>query len=125
MAKRSDLLKPGKTRFMKKGWGYEYWLCNNELYCGKMLFLNEGKRCSWHYHKKKDETFYVDSGLVLVTYGFADHQVRYKNKTLYPGDVFHVPPGTRHQLIGLRESRVFEFSTTHREADSIRVIKGD
>lgn len=22
-----------------KGWGHEQWICNNEKYCGKILFL--------------------------------------------------------------------------------------
>ena len=42
-----------------KGWGYEKWIVNNDLYCGKVLFFERGKKCSWHYHKVKDETFYV------------------------------------------------------------------
>jgi quercetin dioxygenase-like cupin family protein len=32
----------------------------------RLLFFEAGKRCSWHYHKIKDETFYVQSG---ETYG--------------------------------------------------------
>ena len=47
-----------------KGWGRELWIANSELYCGKILELNEDKRCSIHYHKLKDETFYILSGNV-------------------------------------------------------------
>ena len=42
-------------KFVKKGWGYEKWIVNKDLYCGKLLFFNAGKKCSWHYHVKKDE----------------------------------------------------------------------
>ena len=38
------------------------WIHNSEEYCGKLLFFNQGKRCSWHYHKLKDEVFYLQSG---------------------------------------------------------------
>ena len=52
-----------------KGWGYEKWIVNSDKYCGKLLYFHEGKRCSWHYHKIKDETFYVQSGELMVIYG--------------------------------------------------------
>ena len=48
-----------------KGWGHEKWIVNTDKYCGKILFFEEGKQCSWHYHKLKDETFYVQSGEIL------------------------------------------------------------
>ena len=51
-----------------KGWGYEKWIVNTDEYCGKLLFFEEGKRCSWHYHKLKDETFYLQSGKMLLYY---------------------------------------------------------
>jgi len=50
---------------VKKIWGSEEWLVNNELYCCKILNLKKGYRCSIHYHKDKDETFYVLKGIVL------------------------------------------------------------
>ena len=49
-------------KFVPKGWGYEKWIVNNEEYCGKLLFLAKGKKCSWHFHKLKDEVFYGQSG---------------------------------------------------------------
>ena len=30
----------------EKGWGYELWIVNNNLYCGKILHFNNGKKCS-------------------------------------------------------------------------------
>ena len=54
-------------KYVPKGWGYEKWIVNNEMYCGKLLFIEKGKRCSWHYHKIKDETFYLQSGLIFCT----------------------------------------------------------
>ena len=40
-----------EIKHVPKGWGYEKWIVNTPEYCGKLLFFNEGKRCSWHYHK--------------------------------------------------------------------------
>jgi hypothetical protein len=37
----------------------------------------------------------------------------------------HIPQGLRHQMIALEDSKLFEFSTTHYESDSYRIVKGD
>ena len=57
--------KTPDMHFVKKGWGYEKWIVNKPEYCGKLLFFEKGKRCSWHYHELKDEVFYVQSGKLL------------------------------------------------------------
>ena len=108
-----------------KGWGYEKWIVNVEEYCGKLLFFEEGKKCSWHYHKIKDETFYLQSGKILLYYGDTDNLEDAKNVTLVPGDKFHIYRGLRHQMVAIEPSELFEFSTQHFEDDSYRVIKGD
>src|SRR3954469_6669264 len=50
------------VKIVPKGWGEERWLHNDELYCGKILIVNEGKRCSLRYHQLKTETFYIQQG---------------------------------------------------------------
>jgi mannose-6-phosphate isomerase-like protein (cupin superfamily) len=110
---------------VQKGWGYEKWITNTEKYCGKLLFFKKGKRCSWHYHLVKDEVFYVHSGKLELIFGFADDKKVATKLILQPGDSFHVPVGLRHQMMGLEETELFEFSTQHIEADSIRIEKGD
>ncbi|MBI4144558.1 cupin domain-containing protein [Candidatus Woesearchaeota archaeon] len=108
-----------------KGWGKELWIANSELYCGKKLVLTKGKKCSVHFHKKKDETFFVQAGLVeMRTFptGFPGEQ---KTVLLKPGDNFHIPVGTIHQFFGIEDSEIFEFSTQHFEEDSHRLAPGD
>jgi len=61
-----------EIKFVPKGWGYEKWIVNTEDYCGKLLFFEEGKRCSWHYHKIKDEVFYLQSGKMIVKFSEQD-----------------------------------------------------
>lgn len=104
---------------VSKGWGYELWIVNKPEYCGKLLFFNKGKRCSLHYHEIKDETFYLQSGR-LVIYGDFPAPVY-----MEPGDSLHIAPGTQHQIVALEDSELFEFSTEHFDHDSYRVIKGD
>ena len=108
-----------------KGWGYEKWIVNTDKYCGKILFFKEGKECSWHYHKIKDETFYVQSGEILLRYGESDDYENSETITLKPGDKFYVPPGLTHQMTGIKDTELFEFSTQHFEDDSYRIIRGD
>ncbi len=52
-------------KIVTKEWGEERWIVNRD-YCGKLLILKKGFRCSLHYHKNKDETFYVNKGKVLM-----------------------------------------------------------
>ena len=48
---------------VEKNWGYELWIHNDEEYCGKSLvFPKEGSHFSMHYHLKKKETWYIQSG---------------------------------------------------------------
>src|SRR3990167_8167779 len=111
---------PYKPERHPKGWGFEDWITNRD-YCGKLLFFNKGKRCSFHYHNKKHETFYLLSGEIEVIIGYEGA----KSYILIPGDCLEIPTGLRHQIIAKEDSNLFEFSTTHYEEDSIRIIKGD
>ena len=112
-------------KHVPKGWGWERWVVNNEEYCGKLLFFNKGKRCSWHYHRIKDEVFYLQSGKLMVYYSNNDDLEKAEQIVLHPGDNFHVYRGLRHQMVALEESELFEFSTQHFDSDSHRIIKGD
>ncbi|OUW10992.1 MAG: hypothetical protein CBD26_03630 [Candidatus Pelagibacter sp. TMED166] len=114
-----------KIKFVSKGWGFEKWIVNNEKYCGKLLFLAKGKRCSWHFHKLKDEVFYIHSGKILLKYSDEDDIVGANEAVLRPGDNFHIYTGLRHQMVALEDSQVYEFSTQHFDSDSHRIIKGD
>lgn len=95
------------------------------MYCGKLLFIEKNKRCSWHYHKLKDETFYLQSGLISLYYGYDDDIGKAEFLVLEPGDKFHVPVGLKHQMVALQDSELFEFSTQHFDSDSIRIHRGD
>jgi len=119
-----------EIHFVSKGWGFEKWIVNKPEYCGKLLYFAKGKRCSWHYHKVKDEVFYVQSGRLKVFYSERDELYRdgllvANEVVLGPGDNFHVPTGLRHQMLALEDTELFEFSTQHFDDDSYRIQKGD
>ena len=119
------MLNSSEIKFVPKGWGYEKWIVNKPEYCGKLLFFKNGKRCSWHYHKIKDEVFYLQSGKLMVYYSDGDEIENAEQKILLPGDNFHVYVGLRHKMVALEDSELFEFSTQHFDEDSYRVMKGD
>ncbi len=111
--------------FHEKGWGHERWIVNNEKYCGKILHFKKGKKCSWHYHKLKDETFYLQSGKLLVQLSDGDDIALAQSVELESGDSLHIYPGLRHRMTALQPSDLFEFSTQHFDSDSYRIEKGD
>ena len=116
-------------KFVEKGWGHELWIHNSEKYCGKLLYFKKGKRCSFHYHKVKHETFYLQSGRmtlrVIPLKDMTETTAPIPTVELHPGDVYELPPETVHQMIAHEDSELFEFSTQHFDEDSIRLIKGD
>jgi quercetin dioxygenase-like cupin family protein len=121
----STLNKTPEMTFVKKGWGYERWIVNKEEYCGKLLFFEKDKRCSWHRHELKDEVFYLQSGKMIVKFSDQDDIAEAEELLLNPGDNFYVYQGLRHQMIALEDSELFEFSTEHFDSDSYRIVKGD
>jgi mannose-6-phosphate isomerase-like protein (cupin superfamily) len=96
-----------------KQWGEELWLANDN-FCCKKLTLYKGYRCSLHYHKKKDELFFILSGKVLF-------ELDGKQSVLLPGDSIRVKPLQQHRFSGLWDSFIMESSTHHEEEDSFRV----
>jgi quercetin dioxygenase-like cupin family protein len=112
-------------KFVPKGWGFEKWIVNSEEYCGKILYFVKDKKCSWHYHTLKDETFYIQSGKILLKYSDTDDIKSAETKILERGDKFHVYRGLRHQMKALEDTELFEFSTQHFDEDSFRVERGD
>ena len=72
-----------------------------------------------------DETFYVQSGEIVVIYGQEDDMEKAKVVIMKPGDKLHVPPGMKHQMKARVDTELFEFSTQHFEDDSYRIERGD
>jgi len=106
-------------KIVEKVWGRELWIVNTDRYCGKILEVKTGYRCSMHYHKKKDETFHIASGKILM-------EVDGKPRIMEAGDTQRIMPGVKHRFTGLAEdceddySEIYEFSTHHEESDSYR-----
>lgn len=99
---------------IEKAWGAERVICNTELYCSKYLHVVGGYQSSLHYHKKKDETFYVIDGECELEIG---DQLREMKK----GDYQRIRPGDRHRFSSKTGCVIIETSTQHSDDDVFRI----
>jgi len=111
-------------KHVPKIWGHEKWIVNKPEYCGKLLTIEAGHHTSWHFHKLKDEVFFLQSGKLKVLYSDCDDISLADELILEPGQAFHVSPGLRHRILAIESSEMFEFSTQHFDEDSYRLMKG-
>lgn len=109
-----------------KGWGYEIIWATNDKYCGKlMVFERVGAKFSMHFHKEKDETWFVNAGSFKLIY-CDTKTATYLEKILNEGDVWRNLPMVPHQVIALQpNSIIFEVSTPDSVEDNYRIIPGD
>ncbi|MFQ5669914.1 MAG: cupin domain-containing protein [Acidobacteriota bacterium] len=98
-------------RHVDKPWGHEEIWAETPSYVGKILVVRAGHRLSLQYHRVKEETIYVESGLVRCLSGEDGQEL--EETILRPGDVLHIPPGLRHRFEALKDARLFEVSTPH------------
>ena len=118
ITKNGVTIKPSQLVFVsEKMWGHEEWIVNKPAYCGKKLVFNAGYQCSMHHHKVKDETFYIQSGKIVLE---TDYNGLQESRILTAGDTAHIPQGMWHRITAIQTAEVFEFSTFHREEDSYR-----
>jgi mannose-6-phosphate isomerase-like protein (cupin superfamily) len=87
-----------------KGWGREIRITNSSRYCGKILEITKGKRCSLHVHKLKTESFYLRSGRLKIGVKESAEADVIKMFELYQGECMDVPLGLVHQMEALEDS---------------------
>ena len=112
-------------RIVPKGWGREVWIANNDLYCGKILEIRKGKRCSLHFHKLKTESFYLRVGRLKVRVKKSPESETMEEFELSVGECMDIPRGLVHQMEALEDAELYEFSTQHFDSDSHRIVAGD
>lgn len=103
-------------KIVYKLWGQEWIICNNELYCAKILHLNPGYESSYHFHPQKDETFYIFEGQCHLNLNGTE-------QLFTSGDVVRIAPRTPHSFYTLGEEscRILEVSTPHSDSDVVRL----
>lgn len=110
---------------IKKGWGYELIIENNDKYCGKILHYDKkGSISSGHFHSLKFETFYVVKG--TFSFFYWDEDGNKTQKIIMTGETISIPNCCPHQLVCLEDdSEIFEVSTPHSDEDVTRILPGD
>lgn len=108
---------------VEKSWGWEHWFANTDQYCGKLLYVRYNEWSSngkFHYHKIKDETFFIISGALKLVWIDEDGIERFK--LLSKNESFRVFPNCKHKFtaINVDGCEFIEASTTHRDSDSYR-----
>lgn len=112
------------NRIVEKGWGHELIWADTELYCGKLLNFQTGKKFSMHFHASKDETWYVLSGKFEIKF-INTKDASIDSKFLLPGDTWRNKVLEPHQLICLEQGTIIEVSTQDSIQDNYRVLPGD
>jgi mannose-6-phosphate isomerase-like protein (cupin superfamily) len=114
------------TGKIDKGWGFEIVWASTENYCAKLLcFAEAGSKMSLHFHKDKDETWFINAGKFKVRW-IDTTTATYHEQVLAEGSVWHNPPLRPHQLESLtNDAVIFEVSTKDTPEDNYRVVPGD
>lgn len=109
-------MKTGITTVQKK-WGREEIIVNNESYCAKFLYIDQGAQGSLHYHRVKKETFYGLEGQVGLHIDGKDYML---NAFARPKTI---EPGVPHCIVGLGKgiNKILEVSTHHSDEDVVRL----
>ena len=102
---------------VEKPWGYEELFALTPQYAGKVIFVKKGHRLSLQYHRVKDETMFIYSGLVKLTIG----------KGVFVAGAWCQPipikPGEVHRIEALEDTMIFEVSTP--ELDDVVRVEDD
>lgn len=111
-------------------WGYEKWLVNEDEYCGKLIVLDKKVVSSFHYHKKKKETFIVLSGKIRIGHLLISSEYEPEDDPHeYPlwndyiiGDKVTFVPMEAHFFSAIDiPSVILEISTHHEDSDTYRI----
>jgi mannose-6-phosphate isomerase-like protein (cupin superfamily) len=92
-----------------KPWGYELIYAATDRYLGKVIVVKAGEQLSLQFHRKKDETIYVQSGRAEFEIGDPGKPIDIE--VVGPGRAFHLAPGTVHRIRALEDTVILEVST--------------
>lgn len=97
-------------RKIDKPWGHELVFAETSSYVGKILFIEKGHKLSLQYHRLKEETIFIQAGLLLLT---TEKNGQLVETRCGPGDSQHIPPGAKHRMEAIEDCTIFEVSTPH------------
>jgi len=98
------------VRRVDKPWGHELIWALTDVYCGKVLFVAAGHSLSLQFHREKDESWLVQTGLCQIELGDTGQAIL-SEEIVGPGTALHYPPGTVHRITALEDTTILEVST--------------
>jgi mannose-6-phosphate isomerase len=100
------------VRRVEKPWGHELIWALSDTYCGKVLFVKAGAALSLQFHRRKDESWLVQSGKAKLELGDVGQAVLHE-EVIVGGQAFRYRPGTVHRVTALEDTTILEVSTPH------------
>lgn len=101
--------QPYLARRVDKPWGYELIWAETSRYVGKILHIEAGHQLSLQYHRVKDETVAVLSGVLDLEIGKGERPRR--TLRLQEGQSVRIRPGIRHRMLAVVTCDILEAST--------------
>jgi mannose-6-phosphate isomerase-like protein (cupin superfamily) len=93
---------------VEKPWGYEIIWAHTDRYVGKILHIRKGECLSYQYHRVKDETIRVLSGVLELD---LERDGEREKLRLTPDESLHIVPRMKHRMIAVEDCDVLEVST--------------
>ena len=108
-----------ESRLVEKPWGWELIWAHADAYVGKVLFVRAGESLSLQFHREKDESWYVQSGLARLELGEVG-DAELTTDSIAAGACFRFVPGTVHRVTAVEDTTILEVSTPHLD-DVVRI----
>jgi mannose-6-phosphate isomerase len=102
-----------------KPWGYEIIWALTDDYCGKILFVKAGESISLQFHRKKDESWFIQSGRARLDMAHPGEKLP-QSEVVGSGTAFRIRPGTVHRVTAVEDTTIVEVSTPYLE-DIVRL----
>ncbi len=99
---------PGRA-WVDKPWGWENRFAITDRYLGKVIHVNRGEMLSLQYHRRKDETILLVSGVMDLQ--LEDERGALQTHRLTPGMVRRILPGRKHRMVAVEDCEFFEVSS--------------
>lgn len=109
--------------YIEQAWGYELAWATTEKYCGKIMCFNSpGCKTSFHFHKEKDSSLFVNSGQFILR--FIDLSTgELKERIIKEGDAWRIAELVPHQIEALTPNAVMlEVGTADIENDEFKIL---
>ena len=95
--------------FVKKPWGWENRFAITDRYLGKVIHINAGEMLSLQYHRQKDESIFIVSGVMDLQ--LEDDAGAMQTLRLRPGQSQRIVPGRKHRMVAIDACEFFEVSS--------------